>query len=203
MNDYSFAVHRVKVGDKERDVNCLRDYKQPIEDCPFCAAGLKANIQVYLPLYDVDSGEVKIWPRGPRYIQKVTGLCGRYKNMVSHIFEIERNGKANSMQTTYENYEQEKDDTTLEDLPDVPEILGSFVMDKTAEDMEAYLEEGEFPEESVEAPVRRRAKSEPEEDEDEEELEEEEERPRRRRTEERRTPSRSTSRRVSSKEDKF
>ena len=64
------------------------------------------------------------------------------------------------MKTTYEIYEVEQDDTTLNDLPEVPDILGGFVMDKTADDMEYYLEEGEFPpEDKDEEPVRRRSES--------------------------------------------
>ena len=202
LDDYAFVVHRVKVGDKERDVNCLREYNSPVSDCPFCEAKYKYTTQVYIPLYDVDSEEIKIWPRGPKYIQKLQGLCGRYKHLVSHIFEIERNGKAHSMQTTYENYEQGQDETTLDDLPEVPEILGTLVMDKTAEDMAYYVQEGEFPpdgEEEEDVPVRRRSgREKPVEDE-----EEEEERPRRRsdrqeRTERRRTPAGKVR-----KEDKF
>jgi hypothetical protein len=79
--------------------------------------------------------------------------------MVSHIVEIERNGKENDTKTTYELYDIDRDETTLEDLPEVPEILGGIVMDKSAHDMYYYLESGddhEFPPEGEDVGVRRR-----------------------------------------------
>ena len=48
---------------------------------------------------------------------------------------------------------------TLEDLPEVPNPLGGLVLDKSAEDMDFYLESGYFPpdgDDEDEQPVRRR-----------------------------------------------
>ena len=94
--------------------------------------------------------------------QKMTSLCSRYAtkgNLVNNVFEVERNGKPKDQKTTYEIYQIDTDDTELEDLPELPQILGGLVLDKTAEDMEYYLEEGQFPptEDEEEAPVRRRS----------------------------------------------
>ena len=102
---------------------------------------------------------------------------------MQHIFEVERHGKPKDTSTTYEIYEVEKDDTQLEDFEDTPKILGGLVMEKTAEDMEYYLESGEFPPEDDEDKPKRRGSSRRQDDD-----EEEEERPARR--ESRRTPSR-------------
>ena len=94
----------------------------------------------------------------------MVSLCGRYSNsdtpLCAHEFDIERRGKKGDTSTTYEIYPGDKDDTTLEDLPDVPNPLGGLVLDKTAEDMEFFLESGYFPPDSEddadEQPVRRR-----------------------------------------------
>ena len=87
----------------------------------------------------------------------MSGICARYNKapIVAQTFEIQRNGKPGDTQTTYEIYRSDEpaDDTKLEDF-DMPEVLGSVVLDKTAEDMEFYLEEGYFPPDG-EAPVRR------------------------------------------------
>jgi hypothetical protein len=82
----------------------------------------------------------------------------------SQTFEIERNGKAGDTQTTYEIYETKNkpDGSTLEDF-DEPVIMGRLILDKSAEDMEFYLEEGYFPPEDDE-PVRRRSSRRDEED---------------------------------------
>lgn len=155
-----FAVHEVEVDGRKRYVNCLREYNEPIDNCPMCAANRFQVAKLYIPLYVLDdkgNGEIKLWERGKKFIAKISSICSRYSNLVSHIFEIERNGKKGEQTTTYEIYEIEQDDTILEDLPEVPEILGGVVLDKTAEDMEYYLNYGEFP--SAEKPVERRQES--------------------------------------------
>ena len=35
-----YAVHEVKIGDKKRYVNCLREYGEPVSACPLCEKGL-------------------------------------------------------------------------------------------------------------------------------------------------------------------
>ena len=183
-----FAVHVVKIGDKDRYVNCLRSYNDPIDKCPFCRERMYQTAKLFIPLYNLDEDKVQVWERGKKFFQKMTSLCARYPDTVSHVFEIERNGKARSTSTTYEIYEVDKDDTTLDDLPEAMDVLGSIVLDKTAEDMEYYLQEEQFPPEDDEdeAPVRRRRGSRGN-DEDEED-----ERPARRssRSSGRRTPAR-------------
>lgn len=160
------SVHKVNVNGKDRYVNCLRDYNSPIDDCPFCREKLFTQAKFFVPVYNIDEDAVQIWDRGKSFSSKITSICSRYasngSNLVSHVFEIERNGKPKDMKTTYEFYEVDKDDTTLEDLPEVPVVIGGLVLDKTAEDMEYYLEEGEFPptdDEEEERPVRRRSES--------------------------------------------
>jgi len=144
-----YAVHEITLGDKKASVNCLRAYNEPKSKCPFCEAGNLQRAKLYLALYDVDEGEVRIWERGKTFAQKVSSICSRYAKadspLVSHTFDIERHGKPKDTSTTYEVYETGRDNTRLEDLPEVPEILGNIVLDKTADDMIYYLDEGCFP----------------------------------------------------------
>jgi len=144
-----FAVHDVTLDDKRKYVNCLRAYNEPKSKCPFCEANNFQRAKLYIPVYDVDEGEVKIWERGKNFFQKMASLCARYssadKPLVSHIFEVERRGKKGDTNTVYEIYETGCDETTLEDLPEIPDILGSIVLDKTAEEMREFLDTGEFP----------------------------------------------------------
>ena len=154
-----YAVHQVEVDGKKRYVNCLRAYNEPIDKCPFCREKKFQQAKLFIPIYNVDEDKAQIWERGKKFFAKISSLCARYANgvnLVSQQFEIERNGKAHDTQTTYEIFPVERpDETTLDDLPDIPNILGSVVLDKTAEDMEFYLENGTFP--SDDAPVRRRS----------------------------------------------
>ena len=159
------SVHKVKVGDSEHYVNCLRNYNDPVDVCPFCAAKMAVQARLIIPLYNIDEDKVQIWDRGKTMFGKLTSLCSRYatkRNLVNNIFEIERNGKPKDQKTTYEFYQIEADDTEIEDLPEVPEFVNNYVWDKTAEDMEYYLETGEFPpteDEAEDTSVRRRQSS--------------------------------------------
>lgn len=174
-----YAVHRVKTPDSKygKDVNCLRNYNDPVDACPFCREKIPQQAMLYIPLYNIDEDSYQIWSRGKKYFHRISSLCSRYPNLVSHIFEIERVGKANDKQTDYQFYEVSGggDETTLEDFDYIPDPMGGALLDKSADDMEYYLENGDFP---------------PDEDDDEEEMPrrrtssrrgaEEEEKPRRR-----------------------
>lgn len=144
-----YAVHEVEIDGKRRYVNCLRAYNEPKSKCPLCAGNNFQRAKLYVPLYDIDDEEVKIWERGKNFFQKIAGICARYSSgntpLVAHTFDIERHGKKGDTGTQYEIFETGSDETTLEDLPEVPDVLGTIILDKTAEDMEFYLEEGYFP----------------------------------------------------------
>lgn len=154
-----YAVHQVEVDGKKRWVNCLREYNEPKAKCPFCNANKFQQAKLFIPLYNVDEERVQYWERGKKFFAKISSICARYAtngNLVSHVFEIERNGKKNETTTTYEIYEVDDDNTTLEDLPEASDPMGSIVLDKSADDMEFYLENEYFPPDGDDAPVRRR-----------------------------------------------
>jgi len=161
------AIHQVEIDGKKRYVNCLREYGKPVDDCPLCKKGMFVNAKLFIPVYDIETGQVKIWERGKKFFGKMAGICSRYAskdNLVSHIFEIERHGKKGDTQTTYEVFEVEKDKTELEDLPEAPDIIGSLVLDKSKDELQYFVDYGEFPDagtnnrrtSSDEMPVRRR-----------------------------------------------
>ena len=163
------AVHEIQVNDKKRYVNCLREYGHPVDDCPLCKKGMFVNAKLFIPVYDIESGQVKIWERGKKFFGKIAGLCTRYASkddLVSHIFEVERHGKKGDTQTTYEIYPVSDDDTTLEDLPEIPEIVGGLVLDKDKDELQYFADYGEFPDsdnapkrKTEEMPIRRRTPS--------------------------------------------
>lgn len=151
-----YAVHTVEIDDKKRYVNCLREYDQPTASCPFCKAKSPTMAKLFIPIYNLDENRTQYWERGKKFISKISSICARYPNVVSHVFEIERNGKKGDQTTTYEIYEVDKDETTLEDLPEISDPLGTVVLDKSADDMEFFLNNGYFPPDGDDAPVRRR-----------------------------------------------
>ena len=189
-----YAVHQVEIDGKKRYVNCIREYNQPVDDCPFCKAREFQMAKLFIPVYNVDEDKVQVWERGKKFFSKMSGICSRYggKNtIVSQTFEIERNGKPGDTQTTYEIYRTDDapDDTQLEDF-EMPQILGGVILDKSYDDMEFYLDNGYFPPEDDNVSSSRRSNRS---DKRADDVEEEDERPARResgsRRAGRRTPS--------------
>jgi len=141
-----FAVHEVELGNgKKRYVNCLREYGQPMEVCPLCAAKYFTTVKYFVPLYNITDDRIQTWERGKKFGQKLSSMCSRYPHLFTHTFEIERNGQAGDTQTTYEIYEIGQDDSVSLEQFEIPEVLGSHILDKTADDMVCYLNAGYFP----------------------------------------------------------
>jgi hypothetical protein len=141
-----YAVHEVEVDGKKRYVNCLRSYNEPVSNCPLCTGGNMVKAKAFIHVYDCDEAAIKIWDRGKTFIPKLSSLCARYKPLVSTPFEIERNGKKGDTNTTYDTYPLESDGVRLEDLPDIPAILGSLVLDKSFDELQDFIETGKFDE---------------------------------------------------------
>ncbi len=155
LNDLPIRVHEVKVDGYNRKVGCLREYDDPVHKCPLCESGNNPYLELYIPLIEEDEEDVKFWTRPYGFGPRISSKFARYKNFPSHIFEIERIGKAGNKNTTYELTEIDSDDTKLSDY-DVPSAVGTVVLDKTAEEMENYLATGSFDNNEEEQPVRRR-----------------------------------------------
>lgn len=150
-----YSVHEIELNGKKRYVNCLREYGDPVDACPFCAAGKFNQVKYFVPLYNIDTDSLQTWERGKKFGAKLTSMCSRYPNTVTHIFEIERQGRAGDTQTTYEIYETgETPDVSLEDF-DVPNPLGTIILDKTADEMQNFLNTGDFDSNGGGAPARR------------------------------------------------
>jgi len=141
------SVHEVQIGGKKRYVNCIREYNDPIDKCPFCQANSKIIAKVFVPLYNVDTGEVLVWERGKKFFPQLTELCSRTPNLVSQVFEITRHGDKNDTNTTYSPWPLgSPDNTRLEDLPEPVDIYAKgIVLNKTPEDMDYYSRYHEFP----------------------------------------------------------
>ena len=153
-----FSTHKVKVGDKERYVDCLRNPQDPIDMCPFCAAGLPAKAVRFIIMYQHDDGKVKIWERGRQFISKLQGLINRYNPLEDKVFEVERHGKAGDTSTKYEVYPLDNVQPVNLDDVEMPDLEGGLILQKTADEMDYYLDTGSFPAEndSSNEPIRRR-----------------------------------------------
>lgn len=145
MNDIQgVSCHEVKIGDKTVDVECLRAYNEPVHKCPLCEAEYRTKAMLFIPIYDEDAKESKIWTRGKTFFSKLSSLCSRYSPLVSTPFEVERRGKKGDTNTTYETYPLTQDHSRIEDFPEIkPE--GTAFLVKTYEELREYVRTGQFP----------------------------------------------------------
>lgn len=145
-----FNCHEVEVGKydngnpKTRPVSCLRNYDDPLDVCPFCEAGLKTKVILMLAMVDQSDGKIKIWNRGKTFIPMIKNFVNRWGDMTERPVDIIRNGKKGDKKTTYNM--QLSPDTPIDiSQYEKPEFLGGYIMDKSADEMQEYLDTGSFP----------------------------------------------------------
>lgn len=152
------VIHNVFVNNRNVRVSCLRKPSDPISDCPLCEAGERVFIRTYVHLLvyrtDEQGNQVvthEVFDRGRDYIEKIATLAETYPPLYDTVFMIKRNGKSGDTNTTYDfmplpsqNYNTQNYPYTLDDLSYEP-VLGTIVWDKNKEEIQTYLQTGDFP----------------------------------------------------------
>lgn len=145
-----FNCHEVTVGfydngnPKTRPVSCLRNYDDPLDVCPMCQAGLKTQVVMMLAMVDQQDAKIKIWNRGKTFIPKIKNLVNRWGDMRMQPVDIIRNGKKGDKKTKYDIQVSPAKPIDISNY-EKPEFLGGYIMDKTADEMQEYLDTGSFP----------------------------------------------------------
>lgn len=146
INDlFGVSVHEVDDNGNKYDVECLRTYNEPVDNCPLCAAGKTLKAKLFIPIYNEDEQKVQVWSRGKTYFDKMSGLCSRYGNpLVAQAFDIERHGKKGDQKTTYEIYPVgQPDHSRVEDFPECPIDDVAFKV-KTFDELQSFVNNGSF-----------------------------------------------------------
>lgn len=155
------TTHPIQIGNKYRRVNCIRDPRDPMDNCPLCKSGAKVQQRFYIHLIQYVKDEqgniipqAKIWERSASYAVTIKNLIDEYGPLSDCIFKIRRNGEAGSMNTTYsilygnpQVYRPEfypKDTSLFENYS----VVGNAVMDKNFEEISEFIATGEFPQKS-------------------------------------------------------
>ena len=155
-------VHTVMVGERKIKVACLRMPDEPEDNCPLCEAGELVSPKMFIKIlvYSPDKSgmytlkpELQVWERGKSFRKQLQSLINRYaanKPLMNTVFEIERCGEKGSNKTTYQIYKADEigaDECLLPNKDDIEDFdaLGTIVKDKTYDEMNEYLETGEFP----------------------------------------------------------
>ena len=162
-------VHYVRVPDKKFRIaiKCLRGDNDPETACPLCSCNLtkeqvgKRSKRIYVEflVYKIldRNGAVKkdfmtapkrmVWERDRRFDDKIFSLASRFNPLDNQVFQVERFGEAGSTNTEYDIYPIEVDKNLYP--YEIPEKLynpdGVQVLDKDANEMNYYIENGSFP----------------------------------------------------------
>lgn len=153
------TVHPVTVGNSSfpnRQVNCLRTPHDPLDACPFCNSGEKVRQRVFIKMLQYDPNTRKssavVWDRpAGAYVPKLKSYIDNYGPLSNIMCKIIRHGSG--LDTTYDIIPNLNPQVfTLEAYPvdttpfEEFKVLGRMVLDKSADDMIAYMRTGNFPE---------------------------------------------------------
>ena len=151
------SKHRVKCGNRDRNISCLRTSPyDPVEKCPLCAAGEKVTYRILLQLLVYEPNEEGvieakpvIWEQAPKLRETLKSFAMEYDDLRNQLFKIIRHGKKGDTSTTYTiipaNANMYKADVYKPDFSGFDNYDSNyFVNNRTAEDMEYYLAHGDF-----------------------------------------------------------
>lgn len=153
------TTHKIKVGDKRRNISCIRNPHEPIDNCPLCKSGEKIQQRFYIhmiqykqnPKTNAIEAVPVVWDRAAtEYANKFKTLIEEYGPLSNQIFKIKRNGKAGDMSTTYEvlfgspNMYPEATYPKIDAFKDYT-ALGKVVMDKNYQEICQFMATGQFP----------------------------------------------------------
>ena len=151
------AVHNLKVGERYRKVNCLNGDGQGT--CPLCAANNRSQYRFFVHMIQYvkdEQGNVVpkpvIWDRSAKQMsQKLVSMIQEYGPLSDSVFKVRRSGVAGSMETTYEImfanpaiYKPELYPVPADAFANY-NVIGTAVMNKSAADLEVFLNTGSFP----------------------------------------------------------
>lgn len=161
------SVHRIMVGGKRRNVECLRGPKQEASVCPLCASGERPVTRAFLPLLKyvmTEDNQVQtvpcVWETSLRVLSDLKPYVMDYGDLESLVFKITRHGKKGDTSTRYSitlpNQMIYKADLYPADFRAFESfsINKNMVMQKTLEELAFYVEQGSFPPTASNNPVR-------------------------------------------------
>ena len=154
-----YSVHNVSTDPKRpKYIPCLREPGQSLDVCPLCAANNTTVAQYYIPIYVISITKVingipqpeevvnkpMLFQRGKTFQGAMASAIRQSQGtpLVNNVFNIVRSGRANDLKTSYMVEFVGRDNTTLKQLPEKLNVLGSAILPEvTAQEMVAkYLQ---------------------------------------------------------------
>ena len=153
------TLHPINLGGKYRTISCIRDPRDPMDNCPLCKNGTKIQSRIFIHMIQYttnENGQIEakpvVWERSISYATKLKNDIDEYGPLSNCIFKIKRNGKAGDMQTTYDmklgnpNMYNESLYPKLENAFDNYSVCGTIVLDKNYNEIAEFVATGKFPE---------------------------------------------------------
>lgn len=153
-----YNTHQIQIGNRYRRINCLRDPHDPIDVCPLCNSGTPIQQRIFVHMIQYvrdDSGNIVprgvVWERSASFARDLKDKIDNYGPLSDCIFKIKRHGAAGYIKTTYsiDYFPAAMNNPTLypkiDDMFDNYSALGSVVMDKSADEINVFINTGEFP----------------------------------------------------------
>lgn len=160
VNDFDIlTTHPITLGGKFRSINCIREPRDPMDNCPLCKNGTKVQSRIFIHMIQYvtnEQGQIEakpvVWERSISYATKLKNDIDEYGPLSNCIFKIRRNGKAGDMQTTYDMRLGNPSMYNEANYPKIADAFknytacGTIVLDKTFEEISTYVATGTFPE---------------------------------------------------------
>lgn len=89
-------THYIKSADYSGYVHCNG------RTCPACAKGIRVQPKIFIPLYNITTGQLEFWDRTIRFENQLNiDVFSKYPNPSEFVFRIQRHGAAGDVNTTY------------------------------------------------------------------------------------------------------
>ena len=89
-------THYIKSADYSGYVHCTG------RGCPACGKNIRVQPKLFIPLYDIATGELLFWDRGTTFeMQLMKDVFEKYPNPSDYVFRITRHGAPRAVNTTY------------------------------------------------------------------------------------------------------
>lgn len=90
-------VHYIKSAEYTGYIHCAE------RGCPACAKGIRTQPKLFIPLYNIEAGEIQFFDRSTRFeAQLKHDVFDKFTDPSQYVFRITRHGVARSVDTTYE-----------------------------------------------------------------------------------------------------
>lgn len=148
----SHSVHNLTLPDgKKKNIECLRQPNEPVQNCPLCAMGNKPRARIYLNVVDEKTHELMVWERSAQFLDTLEGYLQRYGDLRDYIFEVERKGTG--LDTEYLIYPLGQSmipDKSV--LPEPISVEGKLILDKSFQELSNYVATGVLPDSTAPTP---------------------------------------------------